>query len=329
MSKKIFWLLTILIPCCFSGNATDTDTIKAVQFLADLQVPHIKNNKKITTGIRTSLVQVSFAHKGKEKIIRFTFPEKASIVATGADVRSGKKGKIDWPFNWDTSTSYKLLISIAADSASNFVLYSAYVFLPQPGKWKLIGTCKINGERGYIQQPSFFIAAGKKKDLTKENTHFSQAWLQRQSGSWLNLLGGETHIDSSRQAVIETSFIETMRTKSATDASNEAQGLYYTILKEGTGKAVQISDTVTVHYKGYLLKDGTIFDQTKEKPATFPLSRLIKGWQLGVPLCKTGGKIKLIIPSGLAYSIRTRAAKIPPNSILVFEIEVLDTRSKL
>lgn len=138
-----------------------------------------------------------------------------------------------------------------------------------------------------------------------------------------------SHIDSSRQAALETSFIEAMRNKSAADASNEAHGLYYTIIKEGTGKTVQISDTVTVHYKGYLLKDGTIFDQTKEKPATFPLSRLIKGWQLGVPLCKTGGTIKLIIPSGLAYSIRTRAAKIPPNSILVFEIEVVETRPKL
>lgn len=163
MSKKIFWLLTLLITYCFAGNAADTDTLKAIQFLADLQVPQIKNTKKITTGIRTSLVQLSFAHQGKEKVVRFAFPEKASIVATGADVRSGKKGKIDWPFNWDTSSSYKLLIAIAADSASNVVLYSGYVFLPQPGKWKLIGTCKINGEHGYIRQPSFFMTAGKKR----------------------------------------------------------------------------------------------------------------------------------------------------------------------
>jgi FKBP-type peptidyl-prolyl cis-trans isomerase len=54
---------------------------------------------------------------------------------------------------------------------------------------------------------------------------------------------------------------------------------------------------------------------------------LIRGWQIGVPLCKVGGKIRLVIPSNLAYSIRTRAAKIPPNSILVFEIEVVDAKS--
>jgi FKBP-type peptidyl-prolyl cis-trans isomerase len=51
------------------------------------------------------------------------------------------------------------------------------------------------------------------------------------------------------------------------------------------------------------------------------------GWQIGVPLCKVGGKIKIIIPSNLGYSIRTRSAKIPPNSVLVFEIEVLDAKA--
>jgi len=75
-----------------------------------------------------------------------------------------------------------------------------------------------------------------------------------------------------------------------------------------------------------LFSDGTVFDQAKDKPATFPLKRLIRGWQIAAPLVKVGGKIKIVIPSGLAYSIRTRAAKIPPNSILVFEIEVVDAK---
>jgi FKBP-type peptidyl-prolyl cis-trans isomerase FkpA len=60
---------------------------------------------------------------------------------------------------------------------------------------------------------------------------------------------------------------------------------------------------------------------------TFLLKGLIKAWQLAVPLVKTGGKIKLVIPSGLAYSMRTRGAKIPPNTILEFEIEVLDAKT--
>jgi len=75
-----------------------------------------------------------------------------------------------------------------------------------------------------------------------------------------------------------------------------------------------------------LLSDGSVFDQTKEKPAVFPLKRLIKGWQIGLPVCKVGGKIKLIIPSGLAYSIRSMNAAIPLNSIMVFDIEVLGVK---
>ena len=87
-----------------------------------------------------------------------------------------------------------------------------------------------------------------------------------------------------------------------------------------------MSDTVTVLYKGSLLKDGSVFDETKKEPVSFPLNRLIKGWQIGLPLCRVGGKIKLIIPSAQAYSIRSRSKDIPPNSVLVFEIEVVGVK---
>ena len=110
------------------------------------------------------------------------------------------------------------------------------------------------------------------------------------------------------------------------DTTGSIGGVYYQIIKEGTGDPVNINDTVTVFYKGSLLSDGSVFDQTKEKPAVFPLKRLIKGWQIGLPVCKVGGKIKLIIPSGLAYSIRSMNAAIPLNSIMVFDIEVLGVK---
>lgn len=100
------------------------------------------------------------------------------------------------------------------------------------------------------------------------------------------------------------------------------QGIFYTILKEGPGKNVSIDDTLVVHYKGSLL-DGTVFDESKNEPATFPLKRLIKGWQYVLPFCKEGGKIRLLLPSALAYGIRNRSVNIPPNSPLVFEVEVV------
>ena len=105
-------------------------------------------------------------------------------------------------------------------------------------------------------------------------------------------------------------------------AWKEKDGVYYTMLKEGTGEYVSINDTIVIHYKGQLL-DGFVFDETKEKPATFPLKRLIKGWQTALPFCRKGGKIRILLPSQMAYSIRN-LGEIPPNSVLQFDIEVMD-----
>ena len=134
------------------------------------------------------------------------------------------------------------------------------------------------------------------------------------------------NVDSAIQAAIDQELIFNAIKNKKIDTAGNRSGVYYNILKEGTGDLVALSDTLTVFYKGYLLKDGTVFDQTKEKPATFPLKRLIKGWQLGLPQTKLGTKIQLIIPSGLAYTIRTRSNSIPPNSVLVFEIELVSLK---
>ncbi len=123
--------------------------------------------------------------------------------------------------------------------------------------------------------------------------------------------------------------IETIKAavgKGTIDTTGNESSVYYHIVKQGDGNAIKVTDTVSVYYKGKLLSDGSIFDQTKEKSATFPLNRLIKGWQLAVPKINVGGIITIIIPSGQAYGIRSRSKDIPANSVLVFDIEVLDAR---
>jgi FKBP-type peptidyl-prolyl cis-trans isomerase len=132
--------------------------------------------------------------------------------------------------------------------------------------------------------------------------------------------------DSITQAQKDKQLILGAIAAGAIDTTGSREGVYYKILEQGSGRNVEVSDTIVAHYKGSLLT-GEIFDQTKDKPATFPLGRLIKGWQVGLPLCKIGGKIRLIIPSGLAYSIRTRSLKIPPNSVLLFDIEVVEVKN--
>jgi len=102
-------------------------------------------------------------------------------------------------------------------------------------------------------------------------------------------------------------------------------GLQYQVLKEGKGKKPTAKDTVEAHYKG-MLPSGKVFDSSYDRgePAQFPLSGVIKGWTEGVPLMQVGAKYKFWIPSDLAYGPKGRPPVIPPNSLLVFEIELLD-----
>ena len=100
-------------------------------------------------------------------------------------------------------------------------------------------------------------------------------------------------------------------------------GMYVVTDNAGEGEArPNLLDEVTIFYHGYLL-DGTEFDGTGEEPATFPLSNLITGWQIGIPMFGKGGKGKLIIPPGLAYGPEDNG-QIPGNSTLMFEIELID-----
>lgn len=97
----------------------------------------------------------------------------------------------------------------------------------------------------------------------------------------------------------------------------------------GTGDEVQPGATITAHYTGALAKDGTIFQSSHDfgDPATFPLDRVIAGWTQGVPGMKVGGTRRLVIPSVLAYGSVRAAANIPPNSDLVFDIELVAIQS--
>jgi FKBP-type peptidyl-prolyl cis-trans isomerase len=135
-------------------------------------------------------------------------------------------------------------------------------------------------------------------------------------------------VDSSWQAQQDKATILKAIQQQSIDTTGSKEGIYYTLLEKGTGAQVEVSDTVQVFYKGYFLASGEIFDQTGATPASFPLRRLIKGWQIGVPLGNVGSKVRIIIPSGLAYGIRNRSAKIAPNSILVFEIQVVSVRKQ-
>ena len=117
---------------------------------------------------------------------------------------------------------------------------------------------------------------------------------------------------------------------SKTDASKPSEpvatksGLIYTELKAGTGTSPKRTNRVKVHYTGSY-EDGRVFDSSVErgKPATFSLHSVISCWTEALQLRKVGGKAKHICPPKIAYGARGRPPRIPPNSTLHFEVELL------
>ena len=109
------------------------------------------------------------------------------------------------------------------------------------------------------------------------------------------------------------------------EMTTTASGLKYQVLKHGTGTvSPKATDTVKVHYEGKLL-NGTVFDSSiaRGQPISFPLNQVISGWTEGLQLMKVGDKFKFVIPANLAYGANPPSPAIPPNSTLVFEVELL------
>src|SRR5690554_5305179 len=106
-----------------------------------------------------------------------------------------------------------------------------------------------------------------------------------------------------------------------------ASGLQYMVLRQGSGPRPTASSQVRVHYEGKLL-DGTVFDSSYERndPATFGLGQVIAGWTEGLQLMPVGAKYRFWIPSELAYGRNGSPGGIPPNSTLVFDVELLQLR---
>jgi len=125
----------------------------------------------------------------------------------------------------------------------------------------------------------------------------------------------------------EESAIQDYLTKNNLKAEKTESGLYYIVNEPGEGGFPEPGQKVEVHYTGTLL-DGSKFDSSKDRnqPFQFDLGqgRVIRGWDEGIPKFQKGGSGILVIPSPLGYGNRAQGPKIPANSTLIFEIELLD-----
>jgi FKBP-type peptidyl-prolyl cis-trans isomerase len=125
-----------------------------------------------------------------------------------------------------------------------------------------------------------------------------------------NLKEGEAYLkeNKNKEGVVET-----------------PSGLQYKVIQEGTGASPIATDVVKCHYRGKLL-NGDIFDSSYDRgqPAQFLLNGVIPGWTEGLQLMKEGGKYELYVPAALGYGSRGAGKKIGPNSVLIFDIELLE-----
>ncbi len=112
--------------------------------------------------------------------------------------------------------------------------------------------------------------------------------------------------------------------KKKPDVKVTISGLQYTVITEGTGATPTVQDQVEVHYTGTLL-NGKEFDSSRQrgKPAKFKVGGVIPGWTEALQLMKEGGRLKVFIPSNLAYGERGAGGRIGPNETLIFDMELL------
>lgn len=167
-------------------------------------------------------------------------------------------------------------------------------------------------------------AAGREAKLSEEQRNEAMAGLQ-------------TRMRAEQQASRDAEAEKNLAAAKAFLAENGAKegvttlpsGLQYKVLMEGTGPKPAADATVTVHYRGRLI-DGTEFDSSysRNAPATFPLGRVIKGWTEGLQLMGEGAKWELYIPPDLGYGAQGAGGRIPPQSALVFEVELIEASAE-
>ena len=158
----------------------------------------------------------------------------------------------------------------------------------------------IAGEKGLLTE----------KELTEVMEIFQKDMMAKQSAK----------ADVAKKA--GTDFLEANKKKDGVKTTSS--GLQYKVIKEGTGPKPKETDTVKVNYRG-TLPDGTEFDSSykRNEPATFPLNGVIRAWTEGVQLMSVGSKYELYVPSELGYGAQGAGGSIPPNSTLIFEVELI------
>lgn len=165
------------------------------------------------------------------------------------------------------------------------------------------------------------LAKAQNKDLNEENT-------MKYAYKFRDIIQTRMEAGSKIEKEKGQAFLEAFVKNEG--GQKTASGLAYKIITPGDkNKMPKSTDEVSVHYKGTLI-NGTEFDSSYKRgnPIQFPLDKVIKGWTEGMQLIGVGGKIKLVIPSELAYKDAGAPPSIPGGATLIFEVELVDVMKK-
>lgn len=125
------------------------------------------------------------------------------------------------------------------------------------------------------------------------------------------------------QLGLDTVAIDSWLAANSINAIKDKSGMRYVVKRMGKGPRPTVASTITFTYKGTLMADGSLFDESSS-PVEYPLSQLIKGWQICFPLLPKGSSATLYVPSSLGYGPTGYQPGIPPNANLIFEVELID-----
>lgn len=263
--------------------------------------------------------QYMFIHKGEGEL-----PEEGDIVSYNMTYKNEKDSIL-----FQSTIGQPAMVPCNMQQWDNMgPLYKAFqiiregdsVLIKIPTKTLFAESFKAPIPPEFDSEGEITFCIGASKIMTEAEAQVeAQKMRERQQAEMLAASEGQMNKDIE---IIE----EFLKENNITAQSTES-GLRYVIETEGTGNYPQPGDNVKVHYTGTLL-DGTKFDSSydRNEPLPFPIGRgqVIPGWDEGIALLKPGGKGTLYIPSPLAYGPRGAGGVIKPNSVLKFEVELVE-----
>lgn len=189
----------------------------------------------------------------------------------------------------------------------------------------------MTGKSSQPQAPNLdtdSFVAGFRDSYAKKESMLSEEEMKQSLMAFEQRMKKEMEMGQKKNAIEGATAGNTYLAANAKKAGvkTTASGLQYEVITEGSGPKPAATSVVKVHYEGKLV-DGTVFDSSRQRgePIEFPLDRVIPGWTEGLQLMNKGARYKLTIPAKLGYG-EAGAGPIPPNSVLVFDVELLDIK---